>query len=124
MGQPTFFEDESAVTARALEVTGANWKNGVNYAGSCAPGIGINMGEGAVVGAPEQFTLLDQDGAVREPQVGQSIGGVPFVDRSSVAHPSSGGVEGKGTDPIRTGTTGTAGDLSLIHISEPTRPTT
>lgn len=107
MPQPTFFTDESARTSRELENTIASFVNGMNEGGSCAPGIGINMAGGAVVGSPEQFTLLDQDGDVREPQVGQSLGGVPFVDRSSVPYDSSGGVEGKGTDPIRTGTLAT-----------------
>lgn len=95
MGEPTVFQDDAAATARALEVVGASFANGMNLGGSCAPGVGINMNEGAVVGSPEQFTLEDQFEDARVPQVSQSIGGFPFVDRSSVAWPGSGGTEGQ-----------------------------
>ena len=72
---PTYFIDDTAVTARELEVTAASFVNGCNLAGSCAPGIGINMNEGAVVGLPNQFTLLDQREVAREAQISQHIGG-------------------------------------------------
>ena len=94
MGLPTVMVDDAAVTARALENTGADFDNGCNLAGSNAPGIGINMLKGAVVGTPEQFTLLDQRGDARDPQTSQCIGGLPYVDRSSVDWPGSGGVAG------------------------------
>jgi hypothetical protein len=97
MGEPTFFQDDAAETARALEVVGASFVNGANMGGSCAPGLGINMNEGAVVGTPEQFTLLMQDGVTaRVPQFSQSIGGFPFVDRvaDAVPWPGSGGTSG------------------------------
>jgi hypothetical protein len=98
MGEPTFFQDDAAATARALEVTAASFVNGVNLGGSCAPGIGINMNEGAVVGTDEQFTLLDQFGNPRAAQISQSIGGYPFVANS--AYPSSGGTEGTAPDAV------------------------
>jgi hypothetical protein len=101
MSEPTFFQDSPAAIARGAEVPAANFDNGMNLGGSCAPGVGINMNGGAVVGTPEQFTLLDQgnlaDGftpGARTPQIGQSIGGLPFVDRSSVPWPGSGGTSG------------------------------
>ena len=103
MGEPTVFQDDAAQTARALEVVGASFANGMNLGGSCAPGIGINMNEGAVVGTPEQFTLLDQGNyandfvpVARTAQISQSIGGFPFVDRvaAAVPYPGSGGTEG------------------------------
>ena len=101
MSEPTFLQDDAAVTARALEVVGASFANGMNLGGSCAPGIGINMLKGAVVGSPEQFTLLDQGNlansftpAARDPQTSQSIGGLPYVDRSTVDWPGSGGLSG------------------------------
>jgi hypothetical protein len=72
MGNPTAFRDDSQ--ARTGEVPTASWVNGVNWGGSCAPGIGINYGEGAVVGTPAQFTLLDQTGAARDPQASAQIG--------------------------------------------------
>lgn len=71
----TGFIDDIAVAAREAEVTAADFDNGMNIAGSCACGIGINMLEGAVVGTPEQFTLLDQFGNAREAQISQHIGG-------------------------------------------------
>lgn len=102
MGEPTMFQDNIAQTARALEVVGADFQNGMNLGGSCAPGIGINMNEGAVVGTPEQFTLLDQHGDAREAQISQSIGGFPFVDRvaAAVPYPGSGGTEGTLPDAV------------------------
>ncbi len=93
MGQPTIYQDSVAVAARASEVPLASFANGMNLGGSCAPGLGINMEEGEIVGTPEQFTLLDQDEAIRVPQVGQQLGGSALGD----------GVEGKGTLPILTG---------------------
>ena len=111
MGNPTFFVDATnAITPRALEVPDASFTDGANWAASCAPGIGINMGEGAVVGSAEQFTLLDQDGDVREPQASQYIGGAGYVNRATVAYPGSGGVAGKGTIGIGTGTNSETGD--------------
>ena len=75
MGNPTYFIDDTAATARKLEVTAADFDGGVNLGGSNAPGLGINMDGGAVVGTPEQFTLLDQHGNARAAQISQHIGG-------------------------------------------------
>lgn len=101
MGEPTMFQDNIAQTARALEVPAASFQNGMNLGGSCAPGIGINMNEGAVVGTPEQFTLLDQFENAREAQISQSIGGFPFVERDgTVPYPGSGGTEGTLPDAV------------------------
>ena len=75
MGEPTSFIDTVAVAARQPNVPLASFSNGGNLAGSCAHGIGINMNEGAVVGTPEQFTLLDQFGDARAAQISQHIGG-------------------------------------------------
>lgn len=102
MGQPTIFVDTTSKALREVEVPDADFDNGMNNGGSCAPGIGINMGEGAVVGTPEQFTLLDQDAAIRVPQDGQPIGGEAYTDQAN-DYPSSGGLEGKGILPILTG---------------------
>lgn len=70
----TSFQSAAAVTARKLEVTAADFDAGCNNGASNSPGIGINIGGGAVVGSAAQFTLLDQHGAVREPQDGSHIG--------------------------------------------------
>lgn len=87
MGEATFFIDETARTARELEVVNASFVNGMNNGGSCAPGIGINMNEGAVVGTDEQFTLLDQAAAARTPQDSQHIGGSGLGAGSAVTAP-------------------------------------
>ena len=78
---PTFFQDDSE--QRPLEVTSASWVNGMNAGASNAPGIGINMLQGAIVGTPEQFTLLDQAGDARVPQASAQIG---FEDGDSIRY--------------------------------------
>ncbi len=95
MGEPTFFIDATAVAARAAEVPGASFDNGMNNAGSCGEGIGINMNEGAIIGSPEQFTLLDQFETTRTPQVSQHIGGTGLDDGSIGTLPNA---------PVRFGT--------------------
>jgi hypothetical protein len=92
MGNPTAFTDDSARGLRSGEVPNADFVNGMNLGGSNACGIGINAEEGAVVGTPEQFTLLDQDGDIRVGQRSQFIGGYPYVPNAD--YPSSGGMEG------------------------------
>jgi len=72
MGNPTSFRDDSEV--RDTELPNASWINGMNWGGSNAPGIGINYDGGAVVGTPQQFTLLDQHGDARSPQISAQIG--------------------------------------------------
>lgn len=75
MAQSATFIDVTARATRVSEVSGASFVNGMNN-GSCMPGIGISGGPTDLIGTPEQFTLLDQDGAARTPQQGQSLGGV------------------------------------------------
>jgi hypothetical protein len=106
MGEPTSFIDTVAVAAREPEVPAADFLDGCNLAGSCAHGIGINMNEGAVVGTPNQFTLLDQFGDARAAQISQHIGG------------SGLGAGTPGTEPdavIRFGTNG-PGDGTITPI--------
>lgn len=112
---PTFFQDPTDVAGRDGEYTDTpcsdvvgdgsyNTYLGCNRAGSNAPGLGLNPSPTPAASAgpvnAEQWTVLDQHEAARSPQDGQQIGGVGFVDRSSVAWPSSGGVEGVGDVPI------------------------
>jgi hypothetical protein len=96
---PTVHDKDAAVTPRALEVPGASFANGVNEA-ICNPGIGIATDNPDLDESLPSWTLLDQDGDARDPQITQHIGGAGYVDRSTVDWPSSGGVEGKGTDAI------------------------
>ena len=104
MTDPTFYRDATATTARALETPNASFTNGMNAGGPNAAGVGINIAAGAIVGESQQFTLVDQDEDVRVPQVSQSLGGLAFVDRTGGDWSSSGGEEGKGTQPILTAT--------------------
>ena len=80
--------------ARTTEVPDASWDGGCNAPGLNAPGIGINVGGGAIVGTPAQFTLKDQKDAVRVPQ---NSGGISYAP-----------------EPIRTGTNdaGGGGDVT------------
>ena len=80
MAQQATFIDNDARALRAAEINPeASFVNGMNNA-SCQPGVGISGDNPDLIGTPEQFTLLDQDGAARTPQLGQSIGGVAFED--------------------------------------------
>jgi hypothetical protein len=83
MAQSATFIDIDALAVRPAEVAAASFANGMNK-GSCQPGIGISGGPTLLVGTPEQFTLLDQNGDARTPQLGQSIGGVALGDGETV----------------------------------------
>ena len=120
----TYFTDDAAVTAREAEAPDADFRNGMNNGGSNAPGIGINMLEGAVVGTPEQFTLLDQFENARAAQISQSIGGLPSVprtgdqvftwDRSQPLYSANGAASSGGTE-------GTAPDSVIQYGDAPTQ---
>lgn len=101
---PTFFIDDTAVTARKAEVPHASFHNGMNYGGSNAPAIGVNVGEPNLAGSPEQFTLLDQHGAARNPQTSQHIGGSGLGSGTSGTLPEAN---------VRTGINDHAGDGTI-----------
>jgi len=109
MGNPTFYIEDATVAIRAVEVPDADFANGMNLAGSCAPGIGIGVGDGAVVGTPEQFTLLNQREVARNPQTSQHIGGNGLGD--GVA-----GIEPLGA--MRSGVASTTGDGNIPGAQE------
>lgn len=116
---PTFFVDDTAVTAREAEVTNADFDTGMNLGGACACGIGINMLQGAVVGEAQQFTLLDQFENARAAQISQSIGGYPYADPAD--WPSSGGTEGTAPDAVvRYGPPSADGDGSIVPTANAT----
>jgi hypothetical protein len=98
---PSTFRDTASIASRKAEanqiIPDLSWSNGMNN-GLCAPGIGVALGQPNAAGTPNQFTLLDQDGDIRVPQVSQSIGGVGFADAAN--YPSSGGAKGAGTEFI------------------------
>lgn len=124
MPEVTGFTDDIARGMREPEVPFADFENGCNLAGSNACGLGINVGGGAVVGTPEQFTLLDQRGIARVSQISQFIGGSPYVPASD--YPSSGGESGTSPDAViftgipsssGDGTATKTGQCSLVDLS-------
>jgi|TARA_R110000796_G_scaffold74509_2_gene167622 hypothetical protein len=76
MNVPTSYVDDIAIAIRMSELPNASFTTGMNGGASNAPGIGINVGGGAVIGTADQFTLLDQAGAARTPQDSQQFSGV------------------------------------------------
>jgi hypothetical protein len=108
MATPTFFVDDAAVTARTVEVPNADWDGGGNNGASCSQGLGINYLGGAVVGTPEQFTLLDQRGDPRTTQISQLIGGSGLGSGTSGTAPDA---------TIRAGTPSANGDGSVTPIA-------
>lgn len=109
MNSPSIFIDTASRTTRSGEVPNASFNNGMNAGGSCAPGIGIATDNAGLDESLPNWTLLDQDGDPRTPQVGQPIGGEALSDFAN-DYPLSGGVEGKGTLPIQVVTNSVAGD--------------
>lgn len=116
MGNPTFYVNEDVLAARVLEYPpAAQWDNGVNRGGSNACGIGIGIAPN-VAGTPEQFTLLDQKGAARAPQLSQPIGGTAYgAGSTQPADPL--------TDQIRVGTNSPTGDGTVVYTGKATLTT-
>ena len=87
--EPTAFYDATAAFLRVTNdgIDGLTLAGGCNEAGACAPGIGINSAGGELQSRNDEWTLLDQDGDTRVPQVSQAIGGIAIGD----------GIDGKGT---------------------------
>lgn len=116
---PTYGQDGADVTSRNAEYTGTpltdttgdgtyNSYAGMNRAGGNNPGVGVNTGEVyqtaaevAIGSRPDNWTEEDQHEAARIPQDSQHLGGTGYVNRSTTAWPSSGGVEGVGDVPIK-----------------------
>jgi len=79
----TYHQDQVTKAARESEVSAADFDNGMNKGGSCAPAIGINTG--GVDPKLDDWSVLNQAGAARDPQHSQHIGG----DGTSVANTAS-----------------------------------
>lgn len=107
MAEATYYEADSGVLIeRELEVPSASFANGMNAGGFNSPGIGINIDGGELADAATDpagwnWTLLDQDGDARTPQVGQPLGGLALTQ--PIDWPGSGGLEGKGVVGIKVG---------------------
>ena len=95
MNVPVTFRNTTAIAARALEVTDADWDNGMNNSCNC-PGVGVATDNSGLDESLPEWTLLDQFGDARVPQVSQLIGGNGFTPESD--YPLSGGVSGNGSD--------------------------
>lgn len=115
MLNPTVFVDVDAAAARAIEVPAASFTNGCNGPASTGGGIGINMAGGEVVGTPNQFTLLDQNGLARVAQISQSIGLEPNQFIITGTSPTQ---AEKDADPSLEGTLSLLGAASLITLPE------
>ena len=97
----TAFVDDAAVTAAVTteaRQAAESYVGGINAGASNAPGIGINMGGGAVVGTPEQFTLLDQFGDARATQISELLGGDGIT--AAADWPGSGGLPETGAAAV------------------------
>jgi hypothetical protein len=98
----TTFRNTASITAREAEVPDADFSNGCNNA-SNSPGVGIATANPNLTGNPEQWTLLDQFGDARTPQIGQLIGGPGYSDPGTSSGES-------GTEPT---------DQFIIGVSNP-----
>jgi hypothetical protein len=90
------FRDIAAVGVREAE-TGIEFDGagGMNNGCNC-PGIGVAIGGGDLGDEDlQEWTLLDQFGAARVPQVSQVIGGLGITTAND--WPNSGGLEGNGS---------------------------
>ncbi len=95
MNLPMYLLDADAVTARNAEYAGTPFTDipgdgsyadnvlGCNKAGSCAPGIGIATDN--IDPKLEDWSVNDQDGAPRDPQLSQHIGGSGLGEGSGLA---------------------------------------
>ena len=70
----TSYLDNIAITARELDVPDADWGSGGIMGASCSPGIGISDKNPGLQQQLPNWTLLDQNGDARNPQVGSIIG--------------------------------------------------
>ena len=117
MLNPTYTYDFLSANVRTPEVgDGSCFIGGVNNAGLNTPGIGIGVDAGAIVGTPEQFTLLNQHELPRSPVIGGAIGGVALGEGdtwqaafdSVVLATGDNNVDGEGT----------VGELAFVGLTD------
>ena len=90
--EPTLFVDDVAQTAMEARVSTVVANTGLTCGGGNNPGIGISTENPGLAESLPSWTLLDQHGNARTPQIGQSIGGTGITSVGS--WPGSGGTEG------------------------------
>ena len=118
MNQPNIYIDTPSRALRAAEVPDASFVNGMNEGGSNAPAIGVATDVPDLTGDPSGWTLLDQDGAARTPQVSQQIGGEAYAEPAD--YPLSGGLEGKGINPVLIVNNAVEGDGTSVLVGNAT----
>jgi hypothetical protein len=97
-----YFIDADAVavlTAENTEIPAGQYTNGKNLGALAVIGIGADYPD--LSGLPNQYTLLDQAGATRTPQLSQAIGGIGL----------EGGVQGPATQPVQFGVNYTQSEI-------------
>jgi hypothetical protein len=107
MNAPTVFVDNIELVLRSGELPDANWGTGMDYAASNACGIGVATANPNLEESLPSWTLLDQDGAARTPQVSQVIGG---------GGPA--GNAGKGLQPVEVVANNESGDGGISASQE------
>lgn len=107
MNSPTSYIDKVETIIRQGEVPNANWGTGMDYTASNACGMGIATDNPNLEQSLPSWTLLDQDGDARVPQVSQVIGG---------GGPD--GLSGKGLAPIDVVVNGPDGDGAVLSSQE------
>ena len=106
MNDPTAYVDNIELVIRGGQVA-ANWGTGMDWGASNAPGIGIATDNPNLEQSLPSWTLLDQDGDARTPQVSQVIGG---------GGPE--GMPGKGLQPVEVVVNAASGNGSVTGSQE------
>jgi hypothetical protein len=81
---PSYSLNATSVTARQGETPNADWDGGLNRGGGNNMGVGINTGD--VNPKAQDWSLNDQNGAARDPQNSQHIGGSGLDDGDQVTN--------------------------------------
>lgn len=106
MNDPTAYVDNIELVIRGGQVA-ANWGTGMDWGASNAPGIGVATDNPNLEQSLPSWTLLDQDGDARTPQVSQVIGG---------GGPE--GMPGKGLQPVEVVVNAASGNGSVTGSQE------
>ena len=111
----TTFRNTTTISARAAEVPGASFTNGCNNASS-SPGVGIATANPNLTGDKSGWTLLDQFGVARTPQISQLIGGNGLGAGNSGKGPTDQFIIGV-SNPSNDGTVTVQGTANLATLA-------
>ena len=112
-----FIDVTTAVAARAAEVSAASFIDGGNWCASNAPGIGINIGGGALTEDDNQWTLLDQTGAARTPQDSSYLGNTGLGEGATGAGTVFISTSANATDGLGDNSATVTGTADLITLA-------